>query len=149
MSSHLFGSVLSGSSSAYALRRIIDDCSHGPLIADTILNAFYVDDLLKTVKSLDDARRVIHDTKEVMSYGGFILIKDIVNDNCLLQEINMNYGAGGVKEIASEMFSKSLGLVLEVSSDTFHHTSKADGMNGPVTRRQMLHLFPCSTTRLG
>ena len=138
MSAHLFGGVWSGSSSAYALRRTVADCSPSPLIADTILNSFYVDDLLKSVYSLDDARRVIHDTKIVVSYGGFNLTKCTVNDNELLQEIDMNDRAGGVKEIAPETFSKSLGLEWEVSSDTFRYTSKAGNVNGPVTRRQML-----------
>ena len=138
MSAHLFGGVWSGSSSAYALRRTVADCSPSPLIADTILNSFYVDELLKSVNSLHDARRVIHDTKKVVSYGGFNLTKYTVNDNELLQEIDMNDRAGGVKEIAPETFSKSLGLEWEVSSDTFRYTSKAGNVNGPVTGRQML-----------
>ena len=85
MSAHLFGGVWSGSSSAYALRLTVADCSPCPLIADTMLNSFYVDDLLKSVNFVDDARRVIHVTKKVVSYRGFNLTKYTVNENELLQ----------------------------------------------------------------
>ena len=40
---------------------------------------------------MNDARRVIHDTKKVVSYGTFNLTKYTVNDNGLLQKIDGRY----------------------------------------------------------
>ena len=46
MTSHLFGGIWCASSSAYALRRTVLDRQPSPLIEQTILKSFYVDDML-------------------------------------------------------------------------------------------------------
>ena len=137
MSSHLFGGVWSASSSAFALKRTVADCPTSALVEDTIMRSFYVDDLLKSVDSIENGVEVIHGVKHVLSHGGFNITKFTVNDNALLQEIDDNDRVGGVKEIAPDLFSKSLGLEWEVSSDTFCYTSKPmPSREDPITRRQ-------------
>ena len=139
MNSHLFGGVWSASSSAFALKRTAADCPGSALVEDTIMRSFYVDDLLKSVDSIENGVEVIHGVKHVLSHGGFNITKFTVNDNALLEEIDDNDRVGGVKEIAPDLFSKSLGLEWEVSSDTFRYTSKPmPSREGPITRRQML-----------
>ena len=138
MSSHLFGGVWSASSSAFALKRAVVDCPTSALVEDTIMRSFYVD-LLKSVDSIENGVQVIHGVKHVQSHGGFKYTKFTVNDNALLQEIDDNNSVGGVKEIAPDLFRKSLRLEWEVSSDTFRYTSKPmPRREGPIIRRQML-----------
>ena len=72
MTSHLFGGIWCPSSSIYALQRTVKDnnCSD-PLVSDTVKRYFYVDDCLRSMKSKEEAERVIQGTKEILKKGGF------------------------------------------------------------------------------
>ena len=75
--------VACGAAAAVLLLRyapLPTSCAASPLIADTI----YVD--VDDVNSLDDARMVIHDTKETVSYRGFNLTSYTLNYDKLLQK---------------------------------------------------------------
>ena len=50
MTSHLFGGVWCSSSSTFALRQTVSDLPDDNIIRNTVLNGFYVDDLLKSVQ---------------------------------------------------------------------------------------------------
>ena len=73
MTSHLFGGIWCASSSAYALRRTVLDCQPSPLIEQTILKAFYVDDMLKSVQSIEQASEIIHGTSRILETVDSIL----------------------------------------------------------------------------
>ena len=90
MTSHLFGGIWCASSSAYALRRTVIDNQPNSLISDTILKTFYVDDMLKSVDSIEKACEVIHGTKDILSRGGFNLTKFMVNRDTLLDQVYEN-----------------------------------------------------------
>ena len=47
--------------------------------------SFYVDDMLKLVDSIERACVVIHGTKDILSPGGFKLMKFMVNRDTLLE----------------------------------------------------------------
>ena len=140
MTSHLFGGVWCAGSSTYALRRTVLD-SPVPvdeLIKDTINESFYVDDLLKSVKSFDEAKQVIFETKRVLQHGGFNLTKFVVNHPQLLQKIDVGDRAKEVKEISSQLHSRALGIKWDVGQDNFYYVSKCEEINGDITKRQML-----------
>ena len=72
MTSHLFGGVWCASSSTFALRKIVDDVSTSELVGNTIRRSFYVDDMLSSVRSRDEAVEVIEGTRQALEYGGFV-----------------------------------------------------------------------------
>ena len=138
MTSHLFGGVWCSSSSTFALRQTVIDCPTSQLVEDTVRKSFYVDDLLKSVKTRDEAVEVIHGTKLAVKVGGFNLTKFVVNDSHLLDSIAEHDRAQEVKEIHPEMLSKALGIKWNVTDDTFYYISKCPDSHGEVTRRIML-----------
>ena len=87
MTSHLFGGVWCSSSSTFALRQTVIDCPTSQLVEDTARKSFFVDDLLKYVKTRDGAVQVIHGTKLAVKSDGFNLTKFAVNDSHLLDSI--------------------------------------------------------------
>ncbi len=81
MTSHLFGGVLSASSSTInALRKIVQDTSTNELVTDTICWLFYVDDMRRSVRNREEAADVIRRTKQALKHGGFNLTKYVVNE---------------------------------------------------------------------
>ena len=50
----------------YALRRIlVDNPQIDPVVVDTIMHSFYIDDCLKSISSRDEGEVVIQGTKSV------------------------------------------------------------------------------------
>ena len=138
MTSHLFGGVWCASSSTFALRKIVDDVSTSELVGNTIRRSFYVDDMLSSVRSRDEAVEVIEGTRQALEYGGFRLTKYVMNDTQLLQTVDVEDRAKEVKEIAPQMSSKALGNKWDVTDDMFFFTSEDCKSPVVVTRRSML-----------
>ena len=131
MTSHLFGGVWCASSSTFALRKIVDDVFTSELVGHTIRRSFYVDDMLSSVRSRDEAVEVIEGTRQALMYGRFHLTKYVMNDAQLLQTVE-------VKEIAPQMSSKALSNKWDVTDDVFFFTSEDCKSPVVVTRRSML-----------
>ena len=81
MTVHLFGATSYPTCANYALRRTAqDNCiKASPEAVDTILNNFYIDDCLKSVKHPAQAISLYKDLKALCSSGGFNLTKWISN----------------------------------------------------------------------
>ena len=62
--------------------------------------------MLSYVRSRDEAVDVIEGTKQALDYGGFRLLKYVMNDAHLLQTVDVEDRA---KEIAPQISSKALG----------------------------------------
>ena len=58
MAVHLFGGLWSPSCASFALRKTVEDHrhEHSPETVETVLENFYVDDILKSVKTEDEAK---------------------------------------------------------------------------------------------
>ena len=139
MTSHLFGGVWCSCSSTYALRQCVKDETCSNLVKATVNHAFYVDDMLKSVVSVDDGIDVIKGTKQVLAARGFNLTKFMTNDNNILREIPLDERAHETREITPELSSKALGMMWNVSDDVFYYVSKFhDDQVTPVTKRLML-----------
>ena len=135
MTSHLFGGVWCAASSTYALRQTVVDFPSSQLVNDT---DFYVDDLLKSVRTYSEAVEVIQGTKELLKSGGFNLTKFVVSDTRLFDLIVETDRAKEVKVISSEMLSKALSIKWNVSDDAFYNVSREHDSPSVVTRRSML-----------
>ena len=86
---HLFSGVWSPSCAAFALRKPAED-NVGKFdddIIETVFRNFYVDDLLKSVKSSEDAVRIYTQTSKLLFHGGFHLTKWISNKRDVLEAI--------------------------------------------------------------
>ena len=138
MTCHLFGGIWCSSISTFALRQTAKNLPDHDLIKETVLNAFYVDDLLKSVAPKDDAKRVVFDTKRVIKSAGFNLTKFVTNNNELLDQIDVNERASEVKEIMPDMYSRALGIKWQVCEDAFCYRSKQADDSGAITRRLIL-----------
>ena len=122
---HLFGAVSSPSSSNYALKRTAVDnsSSFGVDASETVMKNFYVDDLLKSVKSEEYAVDLIKRVKEMCAAGGFILKKFICNWKNVLMIIPDIHRREGVKDtdLVKEDLptERALGVLWNVEKDAF------------------------------
>ena len=80
---HVFGSTSSPSCSNFALKKTSYDyeARYGTKAAETLRNNFYVDDLLKSVGSKEEAIKLIYDVTKMCQDGGFHLTKFVCNNS--------------------------------------------------------------------
>ena len=78
---HVFGAKDSATCAIYAVRRPTRDNyrEFDALTYETLLNAFYVDDLLKAVGDADTAIKLIQELIKICRQGGFRLTKFFSN----------------------------------------------------------------------
>lgn len=81
MTVHLFGAVSSPSCACFALRKTAEDnqTSFPVEVIDTVNRNFYMDDLLKSLPSEEDAVIMVKNLVAVCNRGGFNLTKWISN----------------------------------------------------------------------
>ena len=81
MCAHIFGGLSSGACSNYPLKRTAkeNEKKYGTITARTIRENFYVDDLLKSVNSEDDAIKLIKNVRLKRNEEGFNLTKFVSN----------------------------------------------------------------------
>ena len=119
MTRHLFGGIWCSCSSAFALQCSLDlSPDVDPLVRDTILQGFYVDDCLKSVCSKEDAVLVIEEVAEVLAKCGFKLTKFVSNDPEVLSCVPVEKQAKEVKEL-SVSSNSVLGIKWDFNLDVF------------------------------
>ena len=86
---HLFGEKNSPTCANYALRRTaVDNQDRYPDAAYAVLNSFYMDDYLGSVKNPETALFLSHSLVELLKLGGFNLTKLISNAPNLFLKLN-------------------------------------------------------------
>ena len=75
MTCHLFGSVWSGSSAVYALKKCIAISDPDLVVKDTIMRSFYVDDLLRSFRSVEVMSECILRVRDALAGAAFNLTK--------------------------------------------------------------------------
>ena len=97
---HVFGGTSSPSCSNYALKgtTVDGETKFGKEAAETLLNNFYVDDLLKSVDDEDKAIKLVKEVKAMCASGGFRLTKFLCNSKKVLQSIPEDDRRAGVKD---------------------------------------------------
>ena len=149
MAVHVFGGKWCASSTAFALKRTVQDQDVSDLVRQTVLRSFYVDDLLISVKTKTDASEVIEGCKVAVRYGGFNLTKLVVNDPELLSRIPDGDRAKEVRELTSDMHSRALGVRWDVNDDCFYYVMKQVSIHDVVTRRIILSTIATMYDPLG
>lgn len=142
MTRHVFGLRSSPSCAAFALRQTVLD--HGrefrPEMTACVQKNFYVDDLLLSVSNWTDAMKVAKDAHELLSRGGFQLMKWTSNDHRVLEGIPEVMKAQSVRNLnlsADELPNeKTLGISWDPNSDVFQYTIRLEPR--PQTKRGIL-----------
>ena len=141
---HLFGATSSPSCANLALHRTAEDFSQGATEArDTVRRNFYVDDLLKSTPSEEDAIKLLYDVKELCSKGGFNLTKISSNSTKVLRSVPNEARAKKVKtlELGSDVLpvERALGVTWDTHADTFKFQVDIERLRSkPMTKRGML-----------
>ena len=136
---HIFGAVSSPSCANFALQQtVVDNDCEETEEGDTILNNFYVDDLLKSTDDNHSAIKILGAVRELCHTGGFNLTKFICRETEVNSTIpSSKLGSIGTKEISKqEMVERALGVQLCLEADTFTFRISLSDM--PLTRRGIL-----------
>ena len=106
-----------------------------------MLQAFYVDDLLKSVQSTE-ITRVVNETRQVIGRGGFKLTKFVINDKQLLETIDVYDRASEVRSVVPDMCSRALGIQWHVNEDSFRYVNKWEQIDD-ATEIMQRHILSC------
>ena len=89
MEVHLFGATSLPSRSSSALRKTVEDNNRDfeEEAVKTIKRNFYIDDCVKSVKSVDCAIQIVVELRDLLSKGGFRLTKWLSNNSKVLNFI--------------------------------------------------------------
>ena len=144
MEVHLFGATSSPSCSSLALRRTAEDniSEFQEDVVNTVKRNFYVDDCLKSVRSVENAVEVVNQLREILSRGGFRLTKWSCNRSEVLDTIPQDEKAPSVLDLDLDKdklpVQRTLGLHWDMESDKF--IFKVALKDRPSTRRGILSL---------
>ena len=123
---HLFGASSSPSVCEFALRRTADDHCHefSPIVVDSVRRDFYVDDLLKSYSSEQEAIKVSSQIAELVSRGGFKLTKWISNRRQVTESFPEEERATAAKKVFDLNLdqgpsAKALGVKWDIEKDLF------------------------------
>ena len=147
MTAHLFGGVWSPSVASFAVKRTASMAAsryEGETVK-TVLNNFYVDDCLKSVRDDETAVRLVGQLRNLLAEGGFRLTKWVSNSREVLRSIPESERAKGIKSLDLEYdylpMERALGLLWDVETDTYQYNTMAKAK--PVTKRGILSVL-CS-----
>ena len=141
---HFFGGVWSSSCAGFALRKTVMDHAEKfeADVVETVQCNFYVDDLLKSLKTSNDAVIMYGKLTELLTLGGFHLTKWISNKRELLEEVPDSELTKELKSIDLEMnelpAERALGMQWNVEFDKFQYRIIPN--NKPFTRGRILSI---------
>lgn len=137
---HLFGATSSPSCANFALRKTADDNRNDfdSDVANIVFRNFYVDDMLKSVDNVKDAKRIASEVSRLLSLGGFHLTKWMSNSVEVLTSIPEAERAKPLRNMDLERLprERALGVEWDVEVDTIGF--KTQVKEKPPTRRGML-----------
>ena len=153
MAVHLFGGVWSPSCASFALRRTAEDHKDkfDPRTCETVINNFYADDCLKSVATVEDAKKLVAELCQLLSLGGFRLTKWISNSREVIDSVPVKDRAKEVKSLdldsATLPVERALGVHWDTQEDTFGLKIKQKEVS--YTRRGLLRIVSSIYDPLG
>ncbi|XP_037929297.1 uncharacterized protein LOC119663766 [Teleopsis dalmanni] len=110
-----------------------------PRAAESILNEFYIDDVLSGGDTPIEAAEKLHELQELLATAGFTLRKFNSNSNDVLSTLTEDVKAHADDvEINTEYKTKTLGLTWYTKSDSFGYSVNVTCDNHHYTKRLML-----------
>lgn len=140
MQVHIFGATSSPCCSNKALRRTADDNEekYGKQVAKTVRRNFYVDDLLKSTRTVDEAATLAVKLTSMLKEGGFRLTKFLSNRRDVLSTLPSQERANPTLSLELDRLpiNRTLGLHWDAERDVF--CFKTVSTNKPATKRGIL-----------
>lgn len=137
---HIFGAASSPCCSNKALRQTAEHNQekYGEEAAETVCRNFYVDDLLKSVKTTTKGVELALKLIDMLREGGFHLTKFLSNRREVLQAIPVEERANPTSDLALDCLpiDRTLGLRWDAESDVF--CFKTICTDRPITKRGIL-----------
>ncbi|XP_041858777.1 uncharacterized protein LOC121651002 [Melanotaenia boesemani] len=153
MTVHLFGAVSSPSCACFALRKTAESNQTNflPEVIETVKRNFYMDDLLKSLPSENDAVTMAKDLITICSKGGFTLTQWTSNSRDVLQSIPGELRSQTLCELDLTKdklpVDRALGLQWCTETDSFKFKLKIK--EKPTTKRGMLSIISSVYDPLG
>ena len=150
---HLFGGIWSACCANFALKRTaLDNASKfDSIVTRTVDKNFYVDDMLKSVGSIDEAIWMQKQLMELLACGGFNLTKWSSSSRQVLDSIPQAERSKELKNINIQddtlPVERTLGLEWHIESDVFRF--KISKKEKPATRRGILSIISSIFDPLG
>ena len=140
MQVHIFGATSSPSCSNKALRQTADDNEdkYGSEVAETVRRNFYVDDLLKSIQTTDQATILALNLIAMLKEGGFHLTKFLSNRREVLSALPSQERANPTLNLELDRLpiNRTLGLHWDAERDIF--CFKTVSTTKPATKRGIL-----------
>ena len=122
MTVDVFGATDSPCCANYSLKRTAEDNrdKYEPIVIDTVLRHFYVDDMLRALKNKEIAIRVANDPMSLLARGGFRLTKSMSNSPTVLEAIRNDERAAPSKNLDLDELpvERALRIGCNVKEDT-------------------------------
>ena len=155
MAVHLFGGVWSPSCASYALRRTAEDNRdlYPPDVIAAVSNEFYVDDCLMSVPDEESAVRIQAQLCDLLSKGGFRLVKWVSNRCSVITGVPPDDRAKDLKNLELNIgeslpIERALGIYWDTEEDLLGIRIKP--VRDPLgTRRSLLSVFSSVYDPLG
>ena len=142
MQVHLFGGKSSPSVVNYCMRKTADDheLKYSELAINTLRRSFYMDDMIRSVKCIEDATNLIPEMEKLLQEGGFDLGKFMSTSREVIESVPEEKRAKSLQNLdlndCSLPQESALGLKWNVEGDFFTYT--VDLQDKPMTRRGVL-----------
>ena len=139
MTVHIFGAKSSPSFAKFALLQTAPDYAHhfNDEVLEMVRTNFYVDDCLKSVNNVAEARELINDLIELLKLGGFHLKKWLSSEPSVLSHVDISDRAH--TDINLDLNSKTTENVLGVKWDFITDTLQMHFHSVAHNARQALH----------
>lgn len=142
MNVHAFGLTSSPACANYALKKTADDNKelYPQEVIDSIKNNFYVDDFVKSVETVNEAKEMIQNVKSALHSRGFNLTKFFCNDLSVINNIPENDRHKGIADLDSKDTEFPILRILGVRWDPNHDAIvfEQDVKSKPITKRGLL-----------
>ena len=148
---HLFGGCWSPSCCTTALQRVVQDFGDGysELAKQSVLQSFYVDDLLTSVKDSEIALTLIQELKELLQKGGFNLTKWVSNSTEAIKSMPHEHRSKQYLDLgaSTSFIARALGVIWDVTDDQLTYRVKVP--DKPTTKRGILSMLSSIYDPLG
>ncbi|XP_077971393.1 uncharacterized protein LOC120335312 [Styela clava] len=143
MCSHVFGATSSPSIASFVLKRVADDnLTNADLeTIQTVQRSFFVDDGVKSKRTVDETLQLINQLIELLASGGFCLTKFACNKIEVMEAIPEADRSTATKalDFSTELTERTLGIYWNMVHDVFKVRVEIEFR--PSTRRGMLSML--------
>lgn len=129
-----------------------DEGASFPVVAEKVINDFYMDDLLTGCENMETAMQLYKEINSLLQKGGFKLQKWSINCGELLDKIRENAEGLGKEEglkLKMNEVMKLLRLTWNRRTDAFQYTVTLLQLMAPVTKRTIISDISRSFDPLG